>query len=185
MSLMLTGSISVLAASMIAHIPVILTKKNASGGAAPTLPDGRVSFAFYGAVAGRGDTRSVQATMQAGQSLFAELLIPNLSPEKDLASGDLPSLTVVAPSGAEKVCHPNRREVFYERYTDTSYLSYLVERLPAESGVHTLTVAGHVPCRFALAVGDDESPGDVHRAAIGSVEDVVRWYTTGPEPQSA
>jgi hypothetical protein len=173
----LTGSASVLAASLVAHIPVILTKGNASRGQAPVLPDGRISFAFYGEIDGDGDTRTVHATLEAGQSLFAELLIPNLRPERELPSGDLPTLTVVAPSGAERVCRPNRREVFDEPYTQTSYLSYLVERLPAESGVHALTVAGPVPCRFALAIGDDESPGEVRRATVGSVVDVIRWYT--------
>jgi hypothetical protein len=165
---------------LLMHIPVVLTRANASRGKAPTLPDGNISFAFYGAIDAPGEVRTVRAELRADQNLFVELLIPKLSPEQDLAEEDLPILTIHSPSGQKQVLTPTRRETFDEPYTNTSYLSYLTGRFPAEAGTYTLSVSGQVPARFALAVGDDERPGEVLGAPIGSVEDVHQWY--GAEP---
>lgn len=161
---------------LLMHIPVVLTRENSSGGKAPTLPDGNISFAFYGAIDDPGESRTVRAELRADQNLFVELLIPKLSPEQDLPPESLPVLTIVSPSGTRKVLRPNRRETFDEPYTDTSYLSYLTGRFPAEAGTYTLSVSGPGPARFVLAVGDDERPGDVLGVPIGSVGDVHRWY---------
>lgn len=169
-----------LAAALLTHIPVVLTRANASRGKAPTLPDGNISFAFYGAIDEPGETRSVRAELRSDQQLFVELLIPKLSPEQDMPAADLPILTIVAPSGKETVLTPSRRETFDEPYTNTSYLSYLTGRFPAEDGTYTLTVSGRVPARFALAVGDDERPGEVLDVPIGSVADVHHWYEAEP-----
>ncbi|OLF15503.1 hypothetical protein [Actinophytocola xanthii] len=165
-----------LTAGLLLHIPVVLTRANASRGKAPTLPDGNISFAFYGAIDEPGEVRTVRAELRADQQLFVELLIPKLSPEQDLAEEDLPFLTIVSPSGQERVLRASRRETFDEPYTQTSYLSYLTGRFPAEEGTYTLSVSGSSPARFALAVGDDERPGEVLGVPIGSVEDVHHWY---------
>jgi hypothetical protein len=162
------------------HIPVVLTRTNASRGKAPKLPDGNISFAFYGDIDEPGEIRTVRAELRADQNLFVELLIPKLSPEKDLPEPDLPVLTIRFPSGKEEVLRPSRRETFDEPYTNTSYLSYLTGRFPAEEGTYTLSVSGTAPARFVLAVGDDERPGDVLDGSIGSVGDVHQWY--GAEP---
>lgn len=168
---------AVLALPLLAHIPVFLTRKNATTpDDLPLLPDGSVSFAFYGVVPGGGESRSVQVELTRGQLLYAELLIPKLSPEQELATESLPTLTITAPSGAHTHHGPNRREVFDEPYTSTSYLSYLVERGTAEDGTYTLAVAGPEQARFVLAVGEEERPGDVLRAPIGSGDEVGDWY---------
>jgi hypothetical protein len=165
------------------HIPVVLTRANASRGKAPKLPDGNISFAFYGDIDEPGETRSVQADLRADQNLFVELLIPKLSPEQDLTEEELPTLTIESPSGQQQVLTASKRETFDEPYTNTSYLSYLTGRFPAEKGTYTLTVSGRAKARFVLAVGDDERPGDVFDGAIGSVADVHQWY--GAEPSTA
>ncbi|MGH3548665.1 MAG: hypothetical protein ACRDQU_11270 [Pseudonocardiaceae bacterium] len=165
---------------LLMHIPVVLTRTNSSRGKAPTLPDGNISFAFYGAIEDSADTRTVRAELRADQNLFVELLVPKLSPEQDLPDDDLPVLTIVSPSGEGRVLRPSRRETFDEPYTDTSYLSYLAGRFPGEAGTYTLSVSGRAPCRFVLAVGDDERPGEVLDVPIGSVEDVHRWYGAKP-----
>jgi hypothetical protein len=161
---------------LMTHIPVVLTRKNASRGKSPVLPDGNISFAFYGSVDEPGETRTVRAELRADQNLFVELLIPKQSPEQDLPEEELPVLTIDFPSGEQKVLAPSQRTTFDEPYTDTSYLSYLVARFPGEEGTYTLSVSGPAPARFVLAVGDDERPGDVLDGVIGSVGDVHQWY---------
>ena len=69
-----------LTAGLLLHIPVVLTRANSSRGKAPTLPDGNISFAFYGAIDAPGEIRTVRAELRADQQLFVELLIPKLSP---------------------------------------------------------------------------------------------------------
>jgi hypothetical protein len=165
-----------LAVLLMTHIPVVLTRKNASRGQSPVLPDGNISFAFYGSVDEPGETRTVRAELRADQNLFVELLIPKQSPEQDLPEDELPVLTIDFPSGERKVLTPSQRTTFDEPYTDTSYLSYLVGRFPGQEGTYALSVSGPTPARFVLAVGDDERPGDVLGGVIGSVGDVHQWY---------
>jgi hypothetical protein len=169
-----------LAAGLLLHIPVVLTRSNASRGKAPALPDGGISFAFYGAVDEPGEVRTVRAALRAGQQLFVQLLVPRRSPEQDLAEDELPLLTVVSPSNQERVLRASGRETFDEPHTRTSYLICLTERFPAEEGTYTLSVSGSAPARFVLAVGDDERPGEVLGVPIGSVEDVLHWYRAEP-----
>ncbi|MFC4906990.1 hypothetical protein [Actinomadura gamaensis] len=163
-----------------AHIPVMLTRLNASALTAPALPDGKVSFAFYGVLDEPGDVRVVQADLDAGDVLFVEMLIPKLPPETGIAPELLPSLTLVAPSGERRVFTAHRRETFDEPYTDTSYLSYSVGRMAAEAGTYTMEITGEVPARFVLAVGEEERPGEVLKATIGDIPDVHEWYRTPP-----
>lgn len=162
------------------HIPVLLTRGNASRGRAPRLPDGAVSFAFFGAIDEVGESRTVRVKLRGDQQLFVELLVPELSPEKDLPEEDLPSLTITSPSGAETVCTASCREIFDEPHSGTSYLRCFTERFPAAEGTYTLSVTAAAPARFVLAVGEDERPGDVLDASIGSIDDVDRWYRTDP-----
>lgn len=163
-----------------AHIPVVLTRLNANRLTAPILPDGKVSFAFYGAIDEPGDTRTVQAELEKDDVLYVEMLIPKLPPETGIAPERLPSLTLVAPSGERQVFTANRRETFDEPYTDTSYLSYSIGRLSAEAGTYTMEISGEEPARFVLAVGEEERPGEVLKGEIADIPDVHVWYRTPP-----
>jgi hypothetical protein len=165
---------------LLLHIPVVLTRANASRGRAPRLPDGAVSFAFYGASDEVGESRTVLADLRGDQQLFVELLVPALSPEKDLPSVALPSVTITSPAGAKTVLVASCRETFDDPHSGTSYLRCFTERFPAEAGTYTLAVTATAQARFVLAVGEDERPGDVVDASIGSIDDVDHWYRTGP-----
>lgn len=172
--------ISWLLLAVLLHIPVVLTRANASRGRAPRMPDGGVSFAFYGAVDRPGEARAVQAAFRGDQHVFVELLVPALPPERDLSEEDLPVVTITAPSGAETVLTASRRETFDDPHSAMSYLTCVRERFPAEEGTYAITVSAAAPARFALAVGDEERPGAVLGAPVGSFADVERWYRTEP-----
>ncbi|RFS83026.1 hypothetical protein D0T12_22795 [Actinomadura spongiicola] len=163
-----------------AHLPVVLTSLNKDALAAPKLPDGKVSFAFYGVIDEPGEKRAVQADLEKDDVLYVEMLIPKLPPETDIPPERLPTLTLVAPSGETQVFTANRSEVFDEPYTDTSYISYSVGRMSAEQGTYTMEITGPVPARFVLAVGEEERPGEVVKGHIAEISDVHDWYKTPP-----
>ena len=68
-----------------AHDPLFLTEEQTMPETGPFLPDGTISFAIYGDLAGAGDTRGFQVEFDDGDRLLIEMLIPALSPEADLA----------------------------------------------------------------------------------------------------
>ncbi|MEU9020261.1 hypothetical protein [Actinomadura sp. NPDC048394] len=168
-----------------AHIPVVLTRLNKDALSAPVLPDGKVSFAFYGVIDEPGATRTVQADLEKDDVLYVEMLIPKLPPETGIAPERLPSLALVSPSGERQVFTANRRETFDEPYTDTSYISYSIGRLSAEKGTYTMEIAGDVPARFVLAVGEEERPGEVMKGEVADIADVHEWYRTPPAAAAA
>lgn len=164
-----------------AHIPVVLTRLNSDALTAPALPDGKVSFAFYGVIDAPGEKRTVQADLEKDDVLFVEMLIPKLPPETEIPEEKLPVLTLLAPSGERQVFTANRRETFDEPYTDTSYLSYSIGRMSAEKGTYTMEISGEVPARFVLAVGEEERPGEVVKGHVADIADVHAWYRTPPD----
>ncbi|MDL4777570.1 MULTISPECIES: hypothetical protein [Thermomonosporaceae] len=164
-----------------AHIPVVLTRLNSNALTAPALPDGKVSFAFYGVIDRPGETRTVRAELEKDDILYVEMLIPKLPPETGIAPAELPSLTLLTPSGGRRVFTADRSETFDEPYTDTSYISYAVGRLPAEQGTYTMEISGAVPARFVLAVGEEERPGEVMRGEVADIAAVHEWYRTPPD----
>ena len=83
-----------------AHDPLFLTSDQTTPESGPLLPDGTISFAIYGDLAGGGDTRGLQVVFDEGDRLLVEVLIPALLPEADLADDQLPVATVVAPDGS-------------------------------------------------------------------------------------
>ena len=89
-----------------AHDPLFLTSDQTTPESGPLLPDGTISFAIYGDLAGDGDTRGLQVVFDEGDRLLVEVLIPALSPEADLADDQLPVATVVAPDGSETTLVP-------------------------------------------------------------------------------
>ncbi|GAA4236707.1 hypothetical protein GCM10022254_47040 [Actinomadura meridiana] len=163
-----------------AHLPVVLTAINKDALTAPKLPDGKVSFAFYGVIDEAGETRTVQADLDEDDVLYVEMLIPKLPPETDIPPEKLPELALVSPTGERQVFTANRSETFDEPYTNTSYISYSVGRMSAEPGTYTMEITGAVPARFVLAVGEEERPGEVVKGHIAEISDVHEWYKTPP-----
>lgn len=83
-----------------AHLPVIFTDADTAAALAnsPYVPDGSVSFAFYGWLERAGDTRAVRIHLEAGQQFTTQLLIPDLAPENTLNRRQLPHLGDHRPS---------------------------------------------------------------------------------------
>lgn len=172
-----------------AHDPIIFTADQTTPAAGPRLPDGTISFALYGTLAGGADARGFRATLQAGQQLELTLLIPDLEPERALPDASLPFLTVTGPDGSTSERRPDRRETFAESFSRTNYVRLIevAEAVPA-AGEYGITVAGSTPARFTVAIGSIERFGtpvdDVPNRDEG-VTGVQRWYATPPAADAA
>lgn len=164
-----------------AHIPVMLKRHDVIPQRSPLAPDGTTSFAFYGRLDHPGDMRTVNITLKAGQVFYFQLLIPDLAPETQLPTGQLPQVLVITPSGSVGLVRPTTRTYFYEPYTNTQYYVLATDQQPAEQGTYTLITTGLAASRFVVATGLTERPtGTIERAKIASVPDVLTWYRTPP-----
>lgn len=170
-----------------AHDPIILTPQQTTPARGPLLLDGTVSFALYGTLETAGDTRGFRARFKAGDTLTLSALVPDLPPERNLARGDLPAVTVRTPAGKEIRLAPRAITTFEEPFTSTRYRRYLEWSTPATAGDYGVVVSGPVPARFTVSVGEQERFGtpveNVPNRSIG-VAGVQEWYRT-PPPKAA
>jgi hypothetical protein len=169
------------AASAEAHIPVVLTNANtiASVATSPYVPDGTISFAFYGWLDRLGDTRVARIHLDAGQTFNTQLLIPDLAPENALPRWKQPLLAIVDPRGRVQLLRNNLRTPFHEEFTNTDYVILSETARPAVTGVYTLVVIGLAPERFVAVSGSIEQfRAALENGQIASLADVQYWYAT-------
>ncbi|MDQ1306359.1 MAG: hypothetical protein QG671_2191 [Actinomycetota bacterium] len=168
-----------------AHLPVVLTEANTAAAIAssPYVPDGTASVAFYGWLDAPRDTRAVRIRLDAGQEFLAQVLIPDLAPEKTLVQHKLPRLYIKEPNGKIRPLPSKDRVPFAEPYTKTNYIIISELIRPADTGTYTLIVTGRAASRFILATGGMEGiTTSIENASIGTVADVQRWYTNPLAP---
>ena len=191
---MLTGALAALVAIVVfagsaaAHDPIFIADDQVSPDVGPYMPDGTISWALYGQVLADGDTRGFEFDLRDGDELFFSLLIPNLEPELGLADGELPTLMVESPDGTVRTFEADRRDVFDEPFSRTSYVNLLEVREPdSAGGRYRMTVVGAAPARFSVAVGeseifftDTERSGDRPSTFLEITEPLTAWYSTPP-----
>lgn len=166
-----------------AHDPIILTAEQSTPANGPLLPDGTVSFALYGTLDSPSDTRGFRVNFQEGDALYFSLLIPDLAPENQLATEDLPRLEVVDPSGVATQVDPSIRDIFEEPFSGTNYVRLADLAGVAVAGTYEVTITGSAPARFTVSVGTKELFGteveNVPNRDLG-VAGVMSWYETPP-----
>ena len=139
-----------------AHDPIFLTEEQVSPETGPYLPDGTISFALYGTLLAAGETRGFEFDLRDGDDLYLSLLIPDLEPEIALADGDLPTMVLTGPDGAERAIGPTVRTPFADPFSGTNYLPLFETVEPATGGRYQIVVTGDSPSRFVVAVGTRE-----------------------------
>lgn len=175
------AAVVALAAPAHAHLPVMLTEANTVSAIknSPYLPDGTVSFAFYGWLDRPAQTRAVRLHLRAGQEFKAQILIPDLAPENTFARHRLPTMTIVCPGGGIVRVPSTQRVSFAEPYTGTNYLIIGETVHVAKAGTYAVIASGRSATRFVLATGSvEQRTGAIDNASIGSVDDVRYWYAT-------
>ena len=142
-----------------AHDPLFLTSEQSTPDTGPYLPDGTISFAFYGEFLVEGETRGFQANFQEGDFFQLELLIPARAPEETLTNEQLPYLLIISPDGSEKALYPSIRTRFDEPFTNTSYYTLISNQDTAMSGAYSITIISRYAARFTTAIGTSERFG--------------------------
>jgi len=168
-----------------AHQPVFVDSTTVGAQpATPTLDDGTVSFAVYGTLDRPDATAEVDARYRAGDPLTAELLVPDLTPEHDLPTDELPHVVITAPDGTTTELRTTIREPFAEPITATNYLRLGRVSSTAAEGTYRFIVTGPAPSRFTLAIGTQEVPGTVTGYTAPPAGALEAWYAT-PPPDAA
>lgn len=175
------------AAPASAHDPIFLTSQHDGAETGPFLPDGTISFAFYGDLGSEKESRGFQAEFQEGQTLQISMLIPAALPETNLQFEDLPVLQVTRPDGTFFDLAAEMSVEFYEPYTGTSYIRVNEFREVAQGGIHDFLLSGNLAARFVVSIGAIERFGTpVKRYArpfsLGSGSDpLTEWFSNAPE----
>lgn len=185
--LLVAAMLLVTAAPAGAHDPLFLTDEQTTPETGPLLPDGTISFAVYGTLSGDGDQRGFEVVFTAGDRLLVEVLVPDLEPETSLSADELPRATVTAPDGTVTELAPDRREPFFEPFSNTSYVTIAGMDATAIAGTYQVTITSGAPSRFTVAVGTIESfltPVERADNRIQTLADIAAplsaWYSTPP-----
>lgn len=170
-----------------AHDPIFVADDQTSPDTGPFMPDGSISWALYGVVLEPGDTRGFEFDLRDGDEVFVSLLIPNLSPEIDLADDELPIIELEAPDGTVTTIAPEVRDVFDEPFSNTSYVTLAEFRESAQAGRYRGLIIGNAPSRFSVAIGeteifftDTERAGERPTNFAEISVPLTAWYTTPP-----
>ena len=163
-----------------AHDPIFIENTQISSAEGPYLPNGNISFALYGQLENRFDSRGFRSKLQSGDKLALSLLIPNLAPENLLTLEQLPTLTIERPDKSSVQLSPGKKEVFDEPFTGTSYLKLLSLEELAQTGVYHLTINGNHRGRFTVSIGTIERFGTPVENVINRSSNLNRisdWYS--------
>jgi hypothetical protein len=191
---LVSKTISVIAISLIsillwtsvssAHDPLFLLPEHQTPSEGPSLPDGTISFAFYGEFLTEGETRGFQAYFADGDFFQLELLIPAMDPEQRLQDNQLPFLRLTSPDGLTQTLYPSIRSRFDEPFTNTSYYTLIQERRTATEGIYDVMIVSRAPARFTSAIGTSEQfgtpverAGDRPSSFTETAERLDEWYT--------
>lgn len=175
-----------LASAAAAHEPVFVTEADPTPTDGPFLEDGNHSWAVYGTLPTEGATRGFRSRLTRGQTLIADLLVPDREPERSFTAAQLPVLTLTWPDGTSRTFTSREITRFDEPFSSTRYIRIAELREPAsQDGVYTFSVRANVPARFTVATGTVEGFGgaksDVETPPEGGL---AAWYATPPVPPS-
>jgi hypothetical protein len=161
-----------------AHQPLFVGLEHSTPELGPRILDGTVSFAVYGSLDAATATRGFRFTLQAGDRLFVELLIPDQEPERALADDLLPHVDLVEPDGTVMQLTSKQGERFDEPFSGTSYIRLASLDGEAVAGTYGLLISGNAPARFTAVVGNRETVGEIEGSpASGSV---AEWWASPP-----
>lgn len=149
----------------IAHQPVNLTAKDSSADRGPILVDGTISFAIRANFDKANQTQGFRLSLKEDQLLNFEYLIIDRSPENKLSTSRLPVATITDPRGEKIVVKLTQRSKFYEPYSKTNYLYLAKFSKPAIEGIYKITLRSKVKSAITVAVGTQETFGQVLSAA--------------------
>ena len=172
----------------LAHDPIILLPEQKTPAEGPFLPDGTISFALYGSLVEKNDTRAFQFYLDPDERLDISLLIPNLEPENQMSQEKLPRLFLYGPDGSEVKGVSDLYTPFDEPFSMTRYVRIFEHIEKSSGGVYQVEITGINPVRFTVAIGYIESFGtpveNVPNREAGRTG-IFDWYQNPVEENSA
>ena len=179
---MTTAMLFIPGSSAYAHDPIFIGEEQREAEEGPYLPDARISFALYGTFLESDERRGFQFEIPDGETITMSLLIPDLSPEKEIETSYLPWLTLERPDGTQVDLLPDIRVAFAEPFSRTNYLRLFDHSEIGREGTYQVTIHGLDPSRFTVSIGFIEMFGTEvlnveNRNDRGALE---RWYATPP-----
>lgn len=175
------GALLAFAVPAVAHTPVMLDKTDTVPALAPLAVNGDDPISFFGSLPRPGADRAFQFVMSAGQTVNISTLLPDLAPENQLATCDLPRVIVVAPDLHVTVVAPTLRISVPIPELDENYLLINLYTAPAVPGTYSVIVTGLAPARFNVSIGTEGD--DFHgilRGQVATIEQIQQWYATAP-----
>jgi len=146
-----------------AHQPVFLLDTDTSAANGPLLVDGTVSFAVRISFTKSGQTRAFRAGFQQGDQLSLQYLIVDKKPENVLKSSQLPTVTIISPTGQKVALQITERTKFYEPFGRTNYFYLSRYNGAAEAGIYSIVITSRVKSSITIAIGEREVQGQVER----------------------
>ena len=174
-------SLIALAAPAAAHENVLLDQTDIVPWVAPLALDGTNFVGFFGTLE-HPQVRSAQFNMEAGQPISMTLAVPNLAPENQLATADLPKIILVAPDFSFTVLEPTMRiPVNNVEGSGMNVLVLLRYGATAMTGTYSMLVVGGAPARFAVLLGVSEEFDGIRRGEVATPQEILEeWYNNPP-----
>ena len=170
--------------SAYAHDPIFIGEEQKEAYEGPYLPDARISFALYGTFLESDERRGFQFEIPNGETITMSLLIPDLSPEKEIETPFLPWLTLERPDGTEVDLLPDIRVAFAEPFSRTNYLRLIDYSEIGREGTYQVTIHGSDPSRFTVSIGFIEVFGtEVLNAENRNDRGALERLYTSPPPE--
>ena len=108
------------------------------------------------------------------------LLVPDQVPESAFDVSQLPTLTIVTPSGATTSYPATSREPIVDRESQVALVRIATAAQTAEAGDTLFTISGPAATRFALQLGSVPTPVSIANASTPVSDAVDTWLATPP-----
>ncbi|MFE5584821.1 hypothetical protein [Kitasatospora sp. NPDC056531] len=182
-----TATLVAFAAPATAHTPVVLNSCNTLPQTSPQIPVGTDPIGWLGTLPQIGADRAAQLTMQAGQQLNVGFGVPDLAPENQLSTDQLPVVVIIAPDMQVTLLQPTMRTPLYNPDFNQNYLFLNNYSTTAIAGTYSLLMIGRSPERIFVATGvESEDFHGILRGSVATTQQLNNWYATPPTaPQAA
>jgi hypothetical protein len=167
-----------------AHQPVVINKSETTPDRGPLLVDGTISFAVRVAFTKAGESRGFRFQLKDGDLLSLQYLIVDKVPENKLKASQLPSVTIVSPTGSRTSMKFNERTKFYEPYGGVNYLYLSRISATGVNGIYKVVITSRAKSTITLGVGNREVPGEVLRGPV-KTPTAAPTASSSPSPSTA
>jgi hypothetical protein len=150
-----------------AHRP-IFEKSNTTFEDPIVVPDHKISYAVYGELKTREDYDFIKFTGRQGETFYVQMTVPIIKSNE----GFKPNIAIIGKGILEKdevpfevpkelgvvILAPGPSELFYEKFTQTSYYinQSIRGEIPEDGDYYVAIFSKDIGGKYALAIGEDD-----------------------------